>query len=160
MTSAPVIDSAAVEASAAARVAKLTPGQLQCLQLVSSHLSSKEIGLTLGMSRHTVDQRIRTALHVLGVGRRSQAARLVEHYGGKELITIPMLRTSGSLGQRARMLPLWPSIQWPVATRTRSRNEMSITQRLFWIVVIAMGAALSAGMYLAGLESLARMLRG
>lgn len=37
---------------------------------------------------------------------------------------------------------------------------MSIGFRLLWIVLIAMGAALSAGMYLAGLESLSRLLRG
>ena len=36
---------------------------------------------------------------------------------------------------------------------------MSVGQRLFWIVPIAIGAAFSAGMYLAGLESLARLLR-
>ncbi len=32
---------------------------------------------------------------------------------------------------------------------------MSVGQRLFWIAAIAIGAAFSAGMYLAGLESLA-----
>ena len=36
---------------------------------------------------------------------------------------------------------------------------MSVGARLFWIVMIAIGAAFSAGMYLAGLESLGRMLR-
>ena len=36
---------------------------------------------------------------------------------------------------------------------------MSVGLRLLWIVLIAMGATFSAGMYLAGLESLARMLR-
>jgi hypothetical protein len=35
---------------------------------------------------------------------------------------------------------------------------MSVGLRLLWIVAIAMGAAFSAGMYLAGLESLARLL--
>ena len=35
---------------------------------------------------------------------------------------------------------------------------MGIGLRLLWIVLIAIGAAFSAGMYLAGLESLARML--
>jgi hypothetical protein len=34
---------------------------------------------------------------------------------------------------------------------------MSVGQRLLWIAVIAMGASFSAGMYLAGLESLARL---
>jgi ABC-type Na+ efflux pump permease subunit len=36
---------------------------------------------------------------------------------------------------------------------------MSIVQRLLWIVLIAMGAAFSAGMYLAGLESLSRLIK-
>jgi hypothetical protein len=35
---------------------------------------------------------------------------------------------------------------------------MTVGLRLLWIVVIAMGAAFSAGMYLAGLESLSRLL--
>jgi len=35
---------------------------------------------------------------------------------------------------------------------------MSVGQRLLWIVLIATGAAFSAGMYLAGLESLANFL--
>jgi hypothetical protein len=35
---------------------------------------------------------------------------------------------------------------------------MSIGFRLLWIVTIAIGAAFSAGMYLAGLESLTRMI--
>jgi hypothetical protein len=36
---------------------------------------------------------------------------------------------------------------------------MSVGQRLFWIATIAIGAAFSAGLYLAGLESLARLLK-
>jgi hypothetical protein len=35
---------------------------------------------------------------------------------------------------------------------------MSVGQRLFWIAAIAIGAAMSAGMFLAGLESLGRLL--
>ena len=44
--------------------------------------SSKEIAVELGISSHTVDQRIRGALHVLGVERRSQAARMVAQVHG------------------------------------------------------------------------------
>jgi hypothetical protein len=36
---------------------------------------------------------------------------------------------------------------------------MSVAVRLLWIVLIAIGAAFSAGMYLAGLESLSRMIK-
>jgi hypothetical protein len=37
---------------------------------------------------------------------------------------------------------------------------MSVGFRLLWIVLIAIGATFSAGMYLAGLESLSRMISG
>ena len=35
---------------------------------------------------------------------------------------------------------------------------MSVGQRLFWIAAIAIGSAMSAGMFLAGLESLGRLI--
>ena len=66
----------------AERVARLSKGQLDCLLLVDQHWSSKEIAVELGISSHTVDQRIRGALQVLGVERRSQAARMVAQVHG------------------------------------------------------------------------------
>ena len=170
------------------RVAKLTPGQLDCLRLVDSHLSSKEIAVELGISPHTVDQRIRQALQILGVERRSQAARLVAQHGGKYQRLIhqpPHIETEGDsddsesavskqirhadragetrrgAGSITEQEPgsFWSSLQPPFATRSHPRNEMSVGLRLFWIITIATGAAFSAGMYLAGLESLARLLK-
>ena len=171
----------------APRVAKLTAAQLDCLRLVDQHLSSKEIAAELGISPHTVDQRIRQSLAILGVERRSQAARIVSQYSGpyQRLIHqtpyIPAKPEQGHPGaavshqirhaDRAgeaggagflteqRPASFWPSLQPPFATRSNPRNEMSVSQRLFWIVMIAIGAAFSAGMYLAGLESLARLLK-
>ena len=66
----------------AERVAQLSRGQLDCLLLVDQHLSSKEIAAELHISPHTVDQRIRGALHALGVERRTQAARIVARHRG------------------------------------------------------------------------------
>jgi len=66
----------------AVRVARLTPGQLDCLRLVDQHLNSKEIAVELHISPHTVDQRIRQALQILGVERRAQAARIVARNSG------------------------------------------------------------------------------
>ena len=63
------------------RIARLTPGQLECLGLTFQHLSSKEIAARLSISSHTVDQRIRQTLHTLGVERRSEAARMVAAAG-------------------------------------------------------------------------------
>ena len=175
----------------ASRVAKLTPGQLDCLRLVDQHLNSKEIAAELKISSHTVDQRIRQALAVLGVERRSQAARIVAQHAGpfpgpyQRLIhQSPNIETepkpsdpetavghqirhadrageAGGAGFLTEQRPVSfrSSLQPPFATRSNPRNEMSVGQRLFWIASIAIGAAFSAGMYLAGLESLARLLK-
>ena len=170
------------------RVARLSAGQLDCLRLVDQHHSSKEIAAELHISPHTVDQRIRQALQILGVERRAQAARIVARYKGpyQRLIHqsphIPAEDETGHPGatvshqirhaDRAggvggagflteqRPASFRPSLQLPFATRSNPRNEMSVGQRLFWIVAIAIGAAFSAGMYLAGLESLARLVKG
>jgi DNA-binding CsgD family transcriptional regulator len=175
-----------IETQISDRVAKLNPGQLECLQLVAQHLSSKEIAVELGISPHTVDQRIRQALHILEVPRRSQAARIVAQHGEpyQRLIHQPpyiepegpgsdeegaisnQIRHAGRAGEvRAsddfteHKPAIRPSLQLPFATRSHPRNEMSVGLRLLWIVIIATGAAFSAGMYLAGLESLARLLK-
>jgi DNA-binding CsgD family transcriptional regulator len=166
------------------RIARLSQGQLDCLRLVDQHLSSKEIAAELGISPHTVDQRIRGALQILGVERRAQAARLISLHCGpyQRLIHQPPYieaeeRTgqsdgavrhqirhadrageTGIAGFNTEQRPSgWSSLPLPFATRSNPRNEMSIGLRLLWIILIAMGAAFSVGMYLAGLESLARL---
>src|SRR4051794_17901788 len=169
------------------RLARLSAGQLDCLQLVDQHLSSKEIAAELNISPHTVDQRVRQALSILGVERRTQAARIVaqvkepyqrlihqspyipasEQTGHPEAavgIQIRHADRAGKIGEAGfiteqRPVSFRSSLQLPFATRSNPRNEMSVGQRLFWIAAIAIGAAFSAGMYLAGLESLARLFK-
>ena len=176
------------DAEMMARVERLSAGQLDCLRLVNEHLSSKEIAAQLAISPHTVDQRIRQALHILGVERRAQAARIVSQYNDPSQRLIhqsPHIETRPAAGHpgdairlqirhadraggaggagfltEQRPASFWPSLQPPFATRSNPRNEMSVGQRLFWIVMIAIGSAFSAGMYLAGLESLSRMIKG
>ena len=171
----------------AARVARLSQGQLDCLRLVNEHRSSKEIAASLGISPHTVDQRVRGALHILGVERRSQAARLVAQFGEpyqrlihqsphipddpetghEEAAVRTQIRHADRAGRdegagfrtEQRAVTFVPSLPLPFATRSNPRNEMSVGQRLFWVTAIAIGAAFSAGMYLAGLESLSRLLK-
>ncbi|HEX8839854.1 MAG TPA: helix-turn-helix transcriptional regulator [Sphingomicrobium sp.] len=171
----------------AERIARLSAGQLDCLRLVDQLLSSKEIAAELKISPHTVDQRIRQALGILGVERRTQAARIVAQYsepyqrlihqapyipGEAETdhpeaavsIQIRHADRAGEIGEAGFLTEQRPAsfrspLQPPFATRSNPRNEMSVGQRLFWIVAIAIGAAFSAGMYLAGLESLARLMK-
>ncbi len=173
------------------RLARLSEGQRLCLALVDQHLSSKEIALKLGISPHTVDQRVRQSLQILGVEKRGEAARLVAsamrdgrdpayqrlihqppyidappapgHQDGAVSHQIRHAdRAGGSslVGIETEQRPAdrWASLPLPFATRSNPRNEMSVGFRLLWIVLIAMGATFSAGMYLAGLESLSRLL--
>lgn len=66
----------------AERIARLSEGQRICLRMVLRHMSSKEIARALGISRHTVDQRLRLAMQTLQAANRIDAARaLAEHEG-------------------------------------------------------------------------------
>jgi DNA-binding CsgD family transcriptional regulator len=180
----PGSDSPEVQA-AAERISALSAGQLEVLRLVDQHLSSKEIAGLLGISSHTVDQRIRTAIRLLGVARRQDAARLValaepyqrlihqapyldptpadDHPDGAISFQIRHADRAVGIGDDEVLeteqgaTPPRSSLVLPWSTRSNPRNEMSFGHRLLWIVAIAMGASFSAGMYLAGLESLARL---
>ena len=172
------------------RVTRLSKGQIDCLLLVDQHHSSKEIAVRLGISPHTVDQRIRGALDKLGVERRGEAARLVaaaispvdEAYqrlihqsphidadaasGHQESAVSHQIRHADRAGEASpsgviteqRPVGFGSPLQLPFATRSHPSNEMGVGLRLLWIVLIAIGATFSAGMYLAGLESLSRMI--
>lgn len=59
------------------RLDQLTDGQRDCLRLVYRHMTSKDIARTLGVSPHTVDMRLRTAMRTLNVAGRIDAARLL-----------------------------------------------------------------------------------
>lgn len=170
------------------RVGRLGDGQLSVLRLVAQNLNSKEIAVRLGISPHTVDQRIRTSIRLLGVTRRQEAARLLTMVEGpyQELIHQPSLidatpisgNSDGAIGLQIRHADRTGEsgttvfqteqgavhsrslLVLPWATKSNPRNEMSVGQRLLWIVLISTGATFSAGMYLAGLESLARLVRG
>jgi DNA-binding CsgD family transcriptional regulator len=184
-------DEAAIKVEPGSLVAKLSPGQIECLLLVDTHHSSKEIAAKLGISPHTVDQRIRGALEKLGVERRGEAARLVAasllhdpayqrliHQSPYIDPRVQLADEDGTVGNLIRHADrageVNPSghlteqspvgfgspLQLPFATRSHPSNEMSVGLRLLWIVLIAIGATFSAGMYLAGLESLSRMISG
>jgi len=185
-------DKAASGMDPASPVARLSHGQIECLLLVDQHHNSKEIAVRLGISPHTVDQRIRGALEKLGVERRGEAARmvaaalgpddalyqrlihqspyidLVSPTGQQETAVRNSIRHADRAGEASppvnltEQSPAGPGspLQLPFATRSHPSNEMSVGFRLLWIILIAMGATFSAGMYLAGLESLSRMISG
>jgi len=64
------------EISAVVAISKLTSKQCEVLDLLLDHKTSKEIALHLGISPHTVDQRIQFAKRRLGATSRSDLARV------------------------------------------------------------------------------------
>jgi DNA-binding CsgD family transcriptional regulator len=177
----------------------LSRGQLEVLRLVNLHLNSKEIAAQLGISSHTVDQRVRGAIRILGVSRRSEAARLVdaldEANGGRASIpaTSPPAyqrlihqpsdidaepdqpQSGGAVSSQIRHADRtggtgtgrleteqsalhFRSSLLPWSTSQQVRNTWSVGQRLGAIVGFAIFSSFSAGMLLAGLESLTRLL--
>lgn len=65
------------------RLARLTEQQRACLRLVSANMTSKEIAPYIGIEPGTVDQHLKAAMRILGVGDRRAAARLLAEHEGR-----------------------------------------------------------------------------
>lgn len=74
---APPIEPSAVVDSRLVSLQRLTAKEREVLELVHARLSSKEIGLRLGLSPKSVDQRLDNARSKLGAPTRIAAARIL-----------------------------------------------------------------------------------
>jgi len=167
------------------RVALLTDKQRQCLRLVWRHRESKEIARVLGISPHSVDGRIKTAMRTLGVADRYEAARLLARtegepdqpliYGSPDIPEFPVAGAMREplnvderpaepmiLGEAQAAYHLMPKhetrgLGLPFPTEARRRNDLSVGARLLWALAIAFGSAIAFGALAAGLEALSRL---
>lgn len=166
-------------------LARLTDGQRACLRLVYMHKSSKDIARELGISPHTVDQRLKVAIQLLDADNRFDAACFLAWHEGVEgyqsliyqrpdvaaadgpLPKLPPIEyrgaqqpgmamreqqlafKAGPFGATARPLPL--------PDRGEKSNDLTVLQKLGWIIAVAIFAALSFGALLAGLDALSRL---
>lgn len=69
-------------------IARLSPNEIACLELVASGLGSKEIARELGGSPHTVDARLKSACAKLGTRSRFHAASLFREARGGAPVTV------------------------------------------------------------------------
>ncbi|HYI63348.1 MAG TPA: helix-turn-helix transcriptional regulator [Allosphingosinicella sp.] len=60
----------------------MSEGQRECLRMVYRHMETKEIARILGISPDGVTQRIKTAMRILGVQRRRDAALMLAEAEG------------------------------------------------------------------------------
>lgn len=153
-------------------------------------MTSKDIARELGLSPHTVDQRLRVAIRTLGVASRVEAARLLAQYetdveayqsfayqpspidpaddnASREVATEETERRSEreyDEAVRERQLsydmfvPAPRVAPLPFPHSGGEENHLNGWQRLGWVMVIAIGSALSFGAVLSGLGALADLL--
>ena len=171
----------------AERLARLTDGQRTCLRLVLMHLSSKDIARELGISPHTVDQRLKAAARILSVDSRVEAARMLALREGGGTYR-PLVYQSPDIAGPGPEVPLHvlvdhgvaeghsgramredqaafdlafrhspTTMTLPLPIRGTRPDDLRPLQRLGWAVAIMFGVALTFGVFVAGVEALSRL---
>lgn len=161
---------------------KLSRAQLQCLVLVVEGLTSKEIAVALGVSNHTVDERLKRSLKVLGVASRREAGRIVAASGNwaayQRLVyqspdlsddpwpPLPQPMPSGfhsGVGSEDlnRSEHFWKFIvdYLPFPTQGRETNQLSYTARIVMIVILAIFIALAFGSLVSAVEAISMLFQ-
>lgn len=161
---------------------RLTEPQRVCLRRVWSRRNSKEIALELGISHHTVDKRLERATRALGATTRFEAARLLAEHEGvtyerlvSEPIDIDPAALSASLAPsinervseptgtnmvREERQPFQAAfeqpapVHLPIRMGRRMFNDLTVKQRLGWMLALPLAFAMAFGMLAIGLRTL------
>lgn len=149
-------------------IEKLSAAQVETLQHVYAHRSSKEIARIMGVSPHTVDERLRRAIRILGVQSRIEAARLVagtiSPSAYQPLIYQPSELVSGSNAPDEQAALSGTdhrdafSIGYPFPTKARPINTHGLRERMIWPILIAFGTIMAFAALYAVLLGLGAML--
>ena len=162
----------------------LTEGQRQCLRLVLRHKTSKAIARDLGISPHTVDQRLRTAMRALGATSRVEAAQIHASLEAdapyqSSVYQPSHLADAGEPGtyppptggdrrpgnamreEIPRFGPGSPRpvspLKLPIGDSGGIRNRLGLWQRLAWTAGTAILLLIAFGAFLAGLQALVQL---
>lgn len=170
----------------AERLGRLSDGQRTCLRMVLMHMSSKDIARELGISPHTVDQRLKASARILGVDSRVEAARLLARAEGGATYQPLVYQTPDIAGETARA-PVHAlvdheaaggnpgramredqaafdaafldprTMSLPLPIRGTRPDDLRPLMRLGWAVAIMFAVVLTFGVFVAGLEALSRL---
>ncbi len=127
--------------------------QVETLRHVLAHRNSKEIARIMGVSPHTVDERIRRAIRALGVTSRIEAARMMAASNGDAAYQ-SLIYQPPQLGVTEPKLDGEPalsgtgfgdllSIGLPFPTKARPKNTHGLQERMLWPVLIAFGTIMA-----------------
>jgi DNA-binding CsgD family transcriptional regulator len=157
-----------VDSEQGSPLAKLSAVQIETLRLVYAHKNSKEIARVMGVSSHTVDERIRVAIRKLGVDSRTKAALIVASHSDPEayqslmyqlsVIGLPVeqLQLERPQPELVRPDPLW--MRPPFPTRRRPYNTDTLGARLLWPLLIAIATIMAFAALYAVMLGLGAML--
>jgi DNA-binding CsgD family transcriptional regulator len=133
------------------RIDRLSEGQRACLRMVLRHMSSKEIALTLGISRHTVDQRLRLAMRTLEAPNRIEAARALAAQEGMPGYQPPV--------HQSPHLVLEGVATASAVSATREARHEARLRRWGWTMAIAAAAGVLFAALFIGLNALSDFTR-
>jgi DNA-binding CsgD family transcriptional regulator len=145
-------------------VHQLTPRQRECLRLVFQRRTTKEIAAELSLSPNTVSSYCTEAIALLGATDRRHAAELLNaaEKGDPLEQWSPSARVDATHdatppvpppGQPAHPLgPLAPS-------NRDADNDASITARLAWILILAIGLAVGFGSIVSSTRAISDVVR-
>lgn len=138
------------------KINKLTDRQRECLELVASGFTSKEIGRKLGISHSTVDNHILIATQTLGVADRREAGRLVANAGQqlpRQARALPEAENSAILREREGLdqtatgnVRLLPPVGGPLNEQTLGHKTIQILS----IAVLSTLAVISLALIVSG----------
>jgi DNA-binding CsgD family transcriptional regulator len=149
-------------------VEKLSAAQVETLQHVFAHRSSKEIARIMGVSPHTVDDRLRRAIRTLGVTSRIEAARIVAErtgdrpqpliYQASQLVSATSPTDDGHASHDSGTPIAAFGIGYPFPTRGRPYNSHGRRERILWPILIAFGTIMAFAALYSVLLGLGAML--
>jgi len=143
------------------RLARLTDQQRACLRLVYAHMTSKEIAPLLGIEPGSVDQHIKAAMRVLGVGDRRAAARALAEYeerSGTAQVSAGLAMREDQAGYDPATLRRDPIL--PLPLEGLRPTYVGWPKRLTWIALIAIGIVIAFGALIGAAEGLTRLVWG
>lgn len=132
----------------------LSVAQIETLRLVFEQKNSKEIARIMGVSPHTVDERVRRVLKKMNVSSRMEAATILARNGVFDQVTVdqPLRYQSPGLGETGagdeagtRRGPIGRlfDIGLPVPTTSQPINRHGAMERIIWPILIAVATIMA-----------------
>lgn len=141
-------------------------------------MTAKEIGLRLGITPKAVELRLKGARDTLGVMTSAEAARILTAYeenafrntlGGPTEVADPAPDASSQPNDgpddaaatapdpRATIGAWIKAIDWPIRSARRTENDLSLTQRLIWPLLIIIGTLIGLGILINSIATLSQV---